>query len=30
MENHDNVMIMSCNFYNCTEQFCKSDTNYEP
>jgi len=24
------MMIMSCNFYNCTEQFCKSDTNYEP
>jgi len=23
-------MIMSCNFYSCTEQFCKSDTNYEP
>ena len=21
---------MWCNFYNCTEQFCKSDTNYEP
>jgi len=20
------MMIMSCNFYNCTEQFCKSDT----
>jgi len=24
------MTIMSCNFYNCTEQFCKSDTNYEP
>ena len=30
------MMIMSCNFYYCTEQFCKSDTtsfiksNYEP
>ena len=24
------MMIMSCNFYNCTEQFCESDTNYKP
>jgi len=24
------MMIMSCNFSNCTEQFCKCDTNYEP